>query len=234
MACVRRCSIYRLLCRNEDGPTLPFCRRSRTLLLRRGKLRCLSKTLPHPLLPRTSLLLPKTLPHSLLPRTSHLLPKTRPLPLLAFACQRLWIRLLQLSSSKIPEKEHSAIESDKDPGNESGNTPLSALHAEGKARSSRTSLLGPWGDLDGEEETKSSNPPNIDGESTPLSALYAEDSQSFNRDPMASNFSNVRREEASVSERHRFKSPNSSSKLDGEASVGNNPGSGVTTDDEDA
>ncbi len=30
-------------------------------------------------------------------------------------------RLLQLTSSKIPEKEHSAMEGDKDPGNESGN-----------------------------------------------------------------------------------------------------------------
>ncbi len=61
-------------------------------------------------------------------------------------------RLLQLSSSKIPEKEHSALEGDKDPGNESSNTPLSALHAEEKARSSRTSLLGPWGDLDDEKD----------------------------------------------------------------------------------
>jgi hypothetical protein len=142
-------------------------------------------------------------------------------------------RLLQLSSSRIPEKEHSAIEGDKDPGNESGNTSLSALHAEGKAKRSRTSLLGPWGDLDDEEETKSSDPPSIDGEDSHLSALHTEDSQSFNRDSMASNFSNDRREKASVSERHRFKSPNSSPKLDGEASVGNNPGSGVTTDDED-
>ncbi len=50
---------------------------------------------------------------------------------------------------------------------------------------------------------------------------------------MASNFSNDRRELVLVSERHRFKSPNSSPKFDGEASVGNNPGSGVTTDDED-
>ncbi len=60
-------------------------------------------------------------------------------------------RLLQLSSSRIPEKEYSAFEGDKDPGNESGNTPLPALHAEGKVRSSRTSL--PWGDLDDEEDT---------------------------------------------------------------------------------
>jgi hypothetical protein len=33
-------------------------------------------------------------------------------------------RLLQLSSSKIPEKGHSALEGDKDPGNESISTPL--------------------------------------------------------------------------------------------------------------
>jgi hypothetical protein len=42
------------------------------------------------------------------------------------------------------------------------------------------------------------------------------------------------REWAFVSERHKFKSPNSPPKFDGEASGGNNPGSGVTTDDEDA
>ncbi len=50
---------------------------------------------------------------------------------------------------------------------------------------------------------------------------------------MTSNFSNKGSERTLVSERHRFKSPNSPSKLDGEASEGNNPGSDVTTDDED-
>jgi hypothetical protein len=41
------------------------------------------------------------------------------------------------------------------------------------------------------------------------------------------------REWAFVSERHKFKSPSSPPKFDGEASGGNDPGSGVTTDDED-
>ncbi len=35
-------------------------------------------------------------------------------------------RLLQLGSSKIPEKEHSALEGDKGPSSESNNTPLAA------------------------------------------------------------------------------------------------------------
>jgi hypothetical protein len=37
---------------------------------------------------------------------------------------------------------------------------------------------------------------------------------------------------ASVSEKHKFKGPSSPPKFDGVASGGNNPGSGVTTDDE--
>jgi hypothetical protein len=77
-------------------------------------------------------------------------------------------RLLQLSSSRIPEKEHSAFEEDKGPGYESGNTPLAAT------KSSRASLLGPWGDLDDEEDPPPS--PKIDGESSLLPALHAEDS----------------------------------------------------------
>jgi hypothetical protein len=146
-------------------------------------------------------------------------------------------RLLQLSSSKIPEKEHSAIEGDKGPGNENGNTPLSAAEsfkgsgAEGKAKSSRASLIGPWDDLDDEEDLPL--PSKIDGEDSLLPALHAEDSQSFNRDSMASNFSNDGRERVLVSDRHKFKSPNLSPKNDREASGENNSGSGVTTDDEE-
>jgi hypothetical protein len=105
--------------------------------------------------------------------------------------------------------------------------------AEGKAKSSRASLLGPWGDLGDEEETRSSDPPKIDGKDSLLPAMHAEDYQSFNRDSMANNFSIDGRERALVSERHKFKSPNLSPKNDGEASGENNPGSGVTTDDED-
>ena len=96
----------------------------------------------------------------------------------------------QLINSRIPEKEHSAIEGDKDkgPGNENGNAPLSAAEsAEGsgvkeKTKSSRA--CPPWGDLEDEEEMKSSEPPKIDGEASLLPALHAEGSQSLNRDPM--------------------------------------------------
>ncbi len=58
-------------------------------------------------------------------------------------------RLLQPNTSKTPEKEHSAIEGEKGTVDEKGNTPLSATESAkasvtgGKARSSRTSLLGP-------------------------------------------------------------------------------------------
>jgi hypothetical protein len=51
--------------------------------------------------------------------------------------------------SKTPEKEHSAIEGEKGTVEEKGNTPLSSTESakasvtEGKARISRTSLLGP-------------------------------------------------------------------------------------------
>ena len=60
-------------------------------------------------------------------------------------------RLQQLSSSQTPEKEHSVMEGDNCPGNESGNTPLStaeeikASRAKGKAQSSRA--CSPWGDM---------------------------------------------------------------------------------------
>jgi hypothetical protein len=161
-------------------------------------------------------------------------------------------RLLQLSSSRIPKKEHSAIEGDKDPGNESGNTPLSALHAEGKARSLRTSLFGPWGDLDDEEDLPL--PPKSIEKDSASSATEGLDPNHFGLTPMSSNLykqghiSEVEqpgstalptnpfkdgREWAFVSERHKFKSPSSPPNFDGEASGGNNPGSGVTTDDED-
>jgi hypothetical protein len=261
MARVRRCSIYRLLCRSEDGLTLSFCRGSRTLLLRRGKQRCQSRT--HSLLPRTSLLLPKTPLHSLLPRTSLLLSKTplhsllpnksssaedTPTPALGIRLsEAVDQRLLQLSSSKTPEKEHSALEGDKDPGNESSSTLLSALHADGKARSSRTSLLGPWGDLDDEEDLPL--PPKSIEKDSASSAIEGLDPNHFGLTPMSSDLfkqghiSELEqssstalkdgREWAFVSERHKFKSFSSPPKFDGETSGENNPGSGVTTDDED-
>ena len=96
-------------------------------------------------------------------------------------------------------------------------------------------------DLDDEEETKSSEPPKIDGEAPLLPALHAEGSQSLNRDPIASNLFKDGRELTLVSERHKFKSPNSSPKKNEEASGENLPRSGVnarhgsfdSTDDED-
>jgi hypothetical protein len=102
-------------------------------------------------------------------------------------------RLLQLGSSKIPEKEHSVSEGDKGPGYESGSTPLAA------ANSSRASLLGPWGDREDEEETKSSEPPKIEREDSLFPALHAEDSLSNNQTGLVP-----------VSERHKFKKPSSS------------------------
>ena len=67
-------------------------------------------------------------------------------------------RLLQLSSSKTPEKEHSAMDGENCSANKSGNTPPTKV--------SRPKTM-PWGDVDDpeEEETKSSDPP---------SALHAE------------------------------------------------------------
>jgi hypothetical protein len=103
-------------------------------------------------------------------------------------------RLLQLSSSKIPEKEHSASEGDKGPSSESGNSPLAAR------KSSRA--CSPWGDSDDEEETKSSNPPKIDGENTLPPALRAEDSLANRQTGLVP-----------VSERHKFKTPSSSAKM---------------------
>ncbi len=70
--------------------------------------------------------------------------------------------------------EHSASEGDKGPSHESGNTPLTA------AKSSRASLLGPWGDLD-EEETKSSDPPRIDGEDPLRTVRHAVDTLANNQ-----------------------------------------------------
>jgi hypothetical protein len=93
-------------------------------------------------------------------------------------------RLLQLSSSKIPEKEHSALEGDKDPGNESSNNLFSALHAEGKARSSRTSLLGPWGDLDDEEDLPL--PPKSIEKDSVSSEIEGLDPNHFGLTPMSS------------------------------------------------
>ncbi len=100
-------------------------------------------------------------------------------------------RLLQLSSSRTPQKEHSAIEGEKGPGNEDGNTPPSAIESakgsgsEGKARSSRASLLGSWGDLPDEED--SLPPPKLDGEDSIPTAMHAVDPLLFNCVPMASN-----------------------------------------------
>ena len=121
-------------------------------------------------------------------------------------------RLLQLSS-RTPEKEHSFIEAS----------------FTSTAKSSRTSLLGPWGDLEDEDETKSSEPPKIVGEESPLPALHAEETRSNNPSELVS-----------VSDRHKFKSSNSSPKKNGEASGGNFPrlemnarhGACVDTDDE--
>jgi hypothetical protein len=87
-------------------------------------------------------------------------------------------RTLQLGSSKIPEKEHSALEGGKEPSSESGNTPLAAR------KSSRA--CPPWGD----------------GEDSPLPALHAEN-------PLANN----RTGSVPVSERHKFKAPSSSPKM---------------------
>jgi hypothetical protein len=150
-------------------------------------------------------------------------------------------RLLQFSSSRIPEKEHSAVEGDKGPGNESGNTPLSATESgkasgvEGKARSSKASLLGPWGDVPDEED--SLPPPRSDDEDSASSATKGLDPNHFGLTPMSSNLfkpghiSEVGypgstalptnpfkdgREWAFVSERHKFKSRNLSPKNDGE------------------
>jgi hypothetical protein len=105
-------------------------------------------------------------------------------------------RLQQLSSSRTPEKEHSAMEGDKGPGYASGNTPLTA------AKSSRASLLGPWSDLEDEEETKSSDPPKIDGEDPLPPALRAEDSLANSQTGLVP-----------VSKRHKFKTPSSTAKI---------------------
>jgi hypothetical protein len=113
-------------------------------------------------------------------------------------------KLLQLSS-RTPEKEHSFIE----PSFTS------------TAKSSRTSLLGPRGDLEDEEETKSS---------PPLPALHAEDSQPNNQCGLVP-----------ASDRHKFKSFNLSLEGIGEPSGENFPrlemnakhGACVDTDDED-
>ncbi len=112
--------------------------------------------------------------------------KDTPTPLLGIRLsETVDQRLLQLSSSKIPEKEHSAIEGDEDPGNESGNTPLSALHAEGKKRSSRTSLLGPWDDLDDEEDLPL--PPKSIEKDSASSATEGLDPNHFGLTPMSNN-----------------------------------------------
>ncbi len=92
--------------------------------------------------------------------------------------------------------EHSASEGDKGPSHESGNTSLAAV------KSSRTSLLGPWGDLEDEEETKSSDPPKVDGEDSPLPALHAENTLASNRTGLHP-----------VSEKHRFKEFSSSPEI---------------------
>jgi hypothetical protein len=64
------------------------------------------------------------------------------------------------------------------------------------------SFLGPWGDLDDEEETKSSDPPRIDGEDPLRPALHAVDTLANNQTRLVL-----------VSERHKFKAPSSSPKM---------------------
>ena len=104
---------------------------------------------------------------------------------------------------KFPEKEHSALESDKRPGSESGNTPLVS------PKSSRA--CPPWGDEDDPEEEgkESSDPPKIAGENSLPSALHAESTLANNQTGFVT-----------VSNRHKFKVPSPSS-------------SSVTTDEED-
>ena len=66
------------------------------------------------------------------------------------------MRLQQLNSSKTPEKEHSALESDKGPSSASANTPLEPL------KSPKPGLS--WGDEVDPEDDNSSDPPKIAGE----------------------------------------------------------------------
>ncbi len=144
-------------------------------------------------------------------------------------------RLMQLASSKTPMKEHFAIEKEKGAANEKGNTPLSAaesakaLSTVGKAKSSRTSPLGPWGDRDDEEETKSSEGPNLVGKPSPLPVLNAESSHPLNRSLMSSSSPEKGTGIFPVSNCHDFKSPSSSPKRIGETSGGSSPCSGSTT-----
>ena len=97
---------------------------------------------------------------------------------------------------KFPEKEHSALDGDKGPSSESGNSPL-ALRKSSRA-------CPPWGDMDEpeDEEMKSSDPPKVDGEDSPLPALHAENTLANNRAGLLP-----------ASERHKFKAPSSSPKI---------------------
>jgi hypothetical protein len=144
-------------------------------------------------------------------------------------------KLEQLNSSRTPAKEHSAMEAEKGTANEKGNTPLSAAEIAkasgtvGKAKSSRTSLFGPWGDLEDEEETKSSEVPSLLGKPSLLPALNAESSHPLNRDKISSIPPKEVTGITSVSNRHDFNSPSSSPKRIGETSGGSSPRSGATT-----
>ncbi len=144
-------------------------------------------------------------------------------------------RLMQLASSKTPMKEHSATDEEKGAANEKGNTPLSAAESAkasstvGKAKSSRTSTLGPWGDREDEEETKSSEGSNLVGKPSLHPALNAESSHPLNHDMMSIISPKRIAGMAPVSDCHKFKSPNPSPKRVGETSGGSSPRSGTTT-----
>jgi hypothetical protein len=89
---------------------------------------------------------------------------------------------------------NSALEGNKGPSSESGNTPLT------ERKSSRA--CSPWGDSNDEEETKSSDPPKIDGKDSPLPALHAENTLASKRAGLPP-----------VSERHQFKESSSSPEI---------------------
>ena len=131
---------------------------------------------------------------------------------------------LEQLNNKTPPKEHSAIE------NEKGNTPLSSAEtakASGTLGKAKGSI--PWGDLEDEEETKSSEGPSLDGKSSLLPALNAVSSHPLNHSLLSSNSPEKGTGIFPVSNRHDFKSPSPSPKRIGETSGGSSPRSGATT-----
>jgi hypothetical protein len=112
MACVRRCSISRLLCRSEDGPTLPFLPGLTDPPPKKRKAKVSVENTSASAADKSSSAEDTPTSASAADKSSSVEDTPTP-PLGIRLSEAVDQRLLQLSSSRIPEKEHSAVEGDK-------------------------------------------------------------------------------------------------------------------------